>query len=318
MVSKKIESLVQRFLNGQSMLRTGAGLLAERWKVERKDIYEAKDEARRRLKAERKKNVKRLFFDIETAPNIAYVWETGYRIRVPHNHLLEERQIICISYKWWGENKVHNIYWYDKDGLRSDLELLKKFIPILTSADEVVAHYGDGFDIPMIAGRAAYHNLKFPTKFRSFDTKKKIKAQFKLNSYSLDYCTKFFNVAGKKMSTGGFDLWADLLQNIDLNLKEKMKDKMIEYCNRDVIALEDLYNRIQRYTKPVTNMSTLHGGKRWGCPHCGSQDVSYLKPSTTPRGIVQRHMECNTCESHYDISSKTFFAFQEWESLQNN
>jgi len=310
MVSKKIEELVDKFLTTRIYLTNGAGMLAERWGVSRADIYEARDEARRRMKAEQATKCKRLFFDIETSPNVCYVWETGYKIRVPHNTIIKERQIMCISYKWWGEDKVHNIWWKNQD----DRNVLEEFLPIIFSADEVVAHNGDRFDIPMLLGRAAYHRLKAPTKYRTFDTYKKIKAQFKLNSYSLDYCTKFFNVRGK-METGGFDLWKDILQNDDKKKRKAAKIKMIDYCNRDVIAMEDLYNTIQPYTKAVTNMSVLQGGENWACPSCGSKEVSYAKPDVTPRGITQRHMECNTCGNYYHISSKAYFTCKEYQKI---
>lgn len=307
MVSKKIETLVTKFLTNRCYLSNGAKFLASKWNVSPADIYEARDEARRRLKKEQKKGCKRLFFDIETSPNVAYVWETGYKIRVPHTHIIQERQIMCISYKWWGEDAVHNIWWEDQN----DKNVLETFLPIIQSADEVIAHNGDRFDVPMLLGRAAYHRLKAPTKYRTFDTYKKIKAQFKLNSYSLDYCTKFFKVRGK-METGGFDLWKDILQDKDKKAWKTAKDKMIEYCNQDVIAMEDLYNVIQPYTKAVTNMSVLSGKEKWGCPSCGSTEVDYEKPDVTPRGIVQRHMSCNICNNYYHISSKTFFAWKEY------
>jgi DNA polymerase elongation subunit (family B) len=312
MVSKKIEKIIKRFESNPAALRNGAGFLSKRWKVNAADVYEARDEYRRRLKAKRAKEVKRLFFDIETAPNIAYVWETGYKIRVPHNHIIQERQIICISYKWWGEDKVHNLFW--KDG--NDKDLIKEFLSVIFKADEVVTFNGDRFDIPFVNTRAAYHNLKCPSKHRSFDLYKKIKAQFKLNSNSLAYCTKLFGVAGK-LETGGFDLWLDLLQSEDKQRQETAKKKMIEYCNQDVVATEDLYDRVLKYTKPVTNMSVLHGGKKWGCPSCGSQNVEYLKSTTTPRGVTQRHMGCNECETYYDISSKVYFSMLEYKTINN-
>lgn len=307
MVSKKIEKIVQKFLNSPGYLSSGAGKLSAIWKVTRADIYEARDEARRRLKSKYAPKIKRLFFDIETSPNVAYVWETGYKLRVPYSHIITERKIICISYKWWGEDKVHNLFW-SKD--QDDKVLLEEFNKIIKTADEVVTHNGDSFDVPMMNGRCAYHGLNVYTKYRSFDTYRKIKAQFKLNSYSLDYCTQYFGVRGK-MDTGGFDLWKDLLQIKNTNIQEDAKEKMIRYCNRDVIALEDLYNKVQPYTKPVTNHAIANGGDRWHCPTCASQHTSFLKASVSAMGIIKRYMECDVCNTKFDISNKTYMLYLE-------
>ena len=312
MVSKKVEKVVEKFLEKPERMKMGAGKLSQRYKVTRVDIYEARDEARRRLKAKQAKVVKRLFFDIETSPNVAYVWETGYKCRVPYNHIIEERQIICISYKWWREDKTYNVLWKDK----SDRELLEEFLPIIYSADEVVTFNGDNFDIKFMLGRAAYWGLDAPTKYRSFDLYKKLKAQFKLNSGSLNYACQFFGVGGK-IETGGFDLWKNLLQTQDKSKAQEATDNMVAYCNQDVVALEDLYNRVNKYTKPVTNMSILHGGDKWGCPKCGSQEVSYAKSSTSAMGVIKRHLSCDVCESYYDISNKTFMKMIDFKTNGN-
>jgi len=312
MVSKKVERVVEKFLERPDRMRRGAGCLAKRYNVSRVDIYEARDEARRKMRAKQEKVVKRLFFDIETSPNVAYVWETGYKIRVPWNQIIEERQIICISYKWWGEEKVHNIYWKD----RSDRNVIEEFLEVAQKADEVVTFNGDKFDIPFLLGRAAYWNLKAPSKYRSFDLYKKVKAQFKMNSYSLNYCCNFFGVAGK-IETGGFDLWKDILQTHDKKISKEAGLKMVAYCNQDIVATEDLYNRINKYTKPVTNMSVLHGGEKWGCPKCGCQKVGYEKSSTSAMGVVKRHMSCNACGTYYDISNKTFMRMIDFNTNEN-
>ena len=44
--------------------------------------------------------IKRLFFDIETAPNIGLFWEAGYKKTNNPDNIIKERVIICICYKW--------------------------------------------------------------------------------------------------------------------------------------------------------------------------------------------------------------------------
>ena len=303
-MSKKIEELVQKFLKHPKQLKRGAGYLSVGWKCDRLDVLEARFEAKRRLKNKQSKTIKRLFFDIETAPNIGYFWRAGYKLNIHHDNIIQERAIMCISYKWSGEETVHNIFW---DGYYDDKNILEKFIPILKEADEVVGHNSDRFDIKWVNTRAAYHGLNLPSKFRSFDTLKKVKAQFTLNSNTLKYCAVFFGLTGK-IDTGGFDLWTDILGDISgKSDKAKLaKSKMIEYCNGDVVTLEDLYNYIEKYTKPVTNHAILQGGKKYHCPACASINTSLSKTSTPVSGIIKRHMECDVCSVNFDISNKTY------------
>lgn len=306
-MSKKKEELVQKFLNNPCYLSNGAGKLAKQWAVERVDIYEARDETRRRLRGSQNKTIKRLFFDIETAPNIGYFWRAGYKLNIHYSNIIQERAIMCISYKWAGEDKVHNIFW---NGYYDDKNIIEKFIPILKQADEVVGHNSDRFDIKWVNTRAAKHGLNLPSKFRSFDTLKKVKAQFTLNSNTLKYCAEFFGLTGK-LETGGFDLWTDILtdQSGKTKVHNNAKAKMIEYCNGDVVTLEDLYNYIEKYTKPVTNHAILQGGEKYHCPACASIHTSLSKTSTPVSGVIKRHMECDICNVNFDVSNKTYMKY---------
>ena len=69
--------------------------------------------------------VKRLFWDIETSPNVGLFWKSGYRITIPPENVLVERAIICIAYKWEGQKTIHYLKWDDK---QSDKKLCKEFI----------------------------------------------------------------------------------------------------------------------------------------------------------------------------------------------
>ena len=124
-----------------------------------------------KLKELRKyKNIKRLFFDIETSPMIVYSWRTGWKINIPTDNIIEDWRIICISYKWEGQEKVHTLSW---DSNKCDKKLLEKFIKIANSADEIVAHNGDRFDIKKIRTRCLYHRIPMFPKYRSLDTLKR-------------------------------------------------------------------------------------------------------------------------------------------------
>jgi hypothetical protein len=69
----------------------------------------------------------RLFFDIETSPNIGFFWQSGYKLQVPYTNIIKERAIICICYKWENDKKVYSLNW-DKD--QCDKQMLIDFIKI--------------------------------------------------------------------------------------------------------------------------------------------------------------------------------------------
>ena len=90
------------------------------------------------------RSIKRLFWDIETSPNVVLSWRVGYDLNIAQDNIIKERAIICIGYKWEGDKQAHVIHW-DKN--QCDKAMLKKFLEVAAEADEMVAHNGDKFDI---------------------------------------------------------------------------------------------------------------------------------------------------------------------------
>lgn len=255
---------------------------------------------RLRKKEKLKKNAKpkrRLFFDIETSYMIARVWRCGQQYIQPDN-LMNETKIICISYKWEGEDKVYSLKW-DKN--QDDASMMKKFIKVLGDADEIIGHNVDKFDIAHVRTRALKHgNLMYPT-YRTLDTLTKSRKYFNFPSNKLDYIGKYLGV-GKKLEHEGFKMWIDVVEN----KCEKALKKMIEYCEQDVILLEDVYTAISPYIYHNTNFAVLHGKDKWDCPECTSENVEMYHTYTTPMGVIRRNMRCGDCNKQYRVSNRTY------------
>lgn len=181
---------------------------------------------------------KRLFFDLEVSANIVFSWRIGDKVSLPHDSIIKERAIICVCWKWEGEDTVHSIEWNNG----CDRELVKKFAKIIDSADEVIGQNSDRFDIKWLRARCLYHNVPVKVKFNSIDTLKMAKAGFYFNSNKLDYMGQFMGL-GKKIKTEP-DLWKDITLN---NCKVAMK-KMVAYCKQDVNLLEKVYMRLQDFS----------------------------------------------------------------------
>jgi uncharacterized protein YprB with RNaseH-like and TPR domain len=241
---------------------------------------------------------KRLFFDIETSPNVVLSWRTGYQLTIPHDNILEERAIICICYKWEGEDEVHSLTW-DKN--HEDKKMLQQFVPIINSADEAVGHNGDRYDLKWLKTRCLFHRIPMYPKYVTIDTLKIARASFTLNSNKLDYIAKFLGFGGK-MDTGGFGLWKAIV----LDKCADSLAQMVAYCKKDVILLEKVYNELRTYANHNFNYATAYGGQKHHCPNCGNKEASLDKTRTTSAGTIRRQMKCKSCETYYTISNKAY------------
>ena len=72
--------------------------------------------------------MRRLFFDLETSPDIVLAWRTGWKERIDYQNLLKERAIIAIGYKWQGESTAKVLSW-DKN--QCDKKMLTEFVKVL-------------------------------------------------------------------------------------------------------------------------------------------------------------------------------------------
>lgn len=231
--------------------------------------------------------MKRLYFDCETSPNVVYSWRIGYKIDLSHDNIIEERRIICISYKWEGSDKVQTLTW-DKNNC--DAALLRKFSKIAADADELVAHNGDRFDIKWFRTRCLIHGIEAQPKYTTVDTLKLAKSGFYFNSNRMDYIA-FILFGERKKETGGLVLWKEAIAK-----KREALRKMVEYCEHDVRLLEKVHQRMMPYTQHRTHTGVLAGGYKHHCPTCGSDKTKRNRMKVTAAGTPQVQMVCDTCK----------------------
>lgn len=227
-----------------------------------------------------------LLFDIETSPNIVYSWTVGRKVSLGHDNIVQERQIICICWKWHGEKQVHSIDWGKK---QDDKQLLKEFSKVLNEADVAIAHNGDRYDIRFINGRLAYHDLDPVGEVTTIDTLKQSRKVFFINSHRLDYLGQFLGL-GRKLDTGGFGLWKEVMDG-----NEKALSKMIRYCKQDVRLLESVYEKIRKYAPQTVHMGIVNGGDRLSCKACGSSNTKWDGYRIRSK-IVYRTRKCGDCK----------------------
>ena len=243
-------------------------------------------------------NKRRLFFDIETSPNVVLSWRTGYELTIPHDNILEERAIICICWKWEGEDQVHSLTW---DKRHCDKKMLREFTDIINSADEAIGHNSDRYDLKWLKTRCLFHRIPMYPSYVTLDTLKVARNQFLFNSNKLDYIAKFLGFGGK-METEGFDLWKAIV----LDRCRESLSKMVEYCKKDVILLEKVYQELRIYTPHKFNYAVASGGEKRDCPNCESSRVILSKTRTTATGIVKRQMQCRECGTYFTVSNRVY------------
>lgn len=233
-----------------------------------------------------------LFFDIETSPSLGYYFQLYKEGNIISTKA--DWYILCFSYKWLDEKKVHSEalidYGYNPKK-PDDWPIIEKLWALFNQADFICAHNGDQFDIKKANTRFAIHGLKPPSMYKQIDTKKIAKKYFGFESNKLDDLGRQLKL-GRKISTGGFDLWIQCMAG-DKNAWRKM----VTYCKHDTVLLEQVYLRLRGWHKTHPNLSffTRNGSE---CTVCRSKDIK-KDGIEYYRGAVAQRFQCNDCGKHY-------------------
>lgn len=241
------------------------------------------------------KDAKVLIYDIETSYGIARAWRPGYRIRLSYDAFISHPKIICISYKWLGDEEIHTLQW---DSNQDDRILVEEFVKVLNSADYSIAHNGDNFDIKHIKTRALVHGIKTHPTYTTVDTLKIARSYFKFPSNRLDDLGDFLGL-GRKIRTD-MTLW----DRIILEKCPKALEEMIEYCEQDVFLLEDVYKKLSETMLPTIHIGTLHGSTKQTSPYSGNTNIELVKTTTTKAG-TKKHLMIDLDNGKYFKMSNT-------------
>ena len=235
-----------------------------------------------------------LLFDLETTPILAWVWGL-WKQTVGLPAIVRDSHLLTWSAKWLGDDYVmydsliaHKLYAKEP---YNDLHVTESMWHLLDEADVVVAQNGDKFDVPKINTRFLYHELPPPSPYKTVDTLKIAKASMRLTSNKLDWMAKFL-FDESKIKTD-FDLWTGCIRG-----DKRAWAQMIEYNQKDVTLLENVYLALRPWAKTHPNMGLyidLQGSMPL-CPRCGSSDLSRngTKTSKTMLGRYQQY-HCGEC-----------------------
>ena len=268
-------------------------------------VIEAQKNIRKELKEKKSDDpIKgRLFYDIETSPNVVLSWRVGNKVNLPHDNILEERKIICISWKWENDDKVFSLNW---DENQCDRAMVEQFVEVLHQAEETVGHNSDHFDMKWIRTRALYHGIPVSPNIKQVDTLKMARKLFYMNSNRLDYISKFLGNEGKLSTEYG--MWKKILLNND---REELV-KMVTYCEQDVKELEKIFKTMRSYSKTATHFGVIETGQRCCCTECGSKNLKYSKRLVTSRGTLTHELKCDDCGTYSVFSNTDYTKRMTW------
>lgn len=228
--------------------------------------------------------MKPLILDIETSPNMAYVWR-AYKTNIGFNQFVEYSNIMCWAVKWNGTRGI--LHEDARDG--NEEQILKTLAAILNEADVVVAHNGKAFDIPVIRSRMAYYGIPPFSPIKIVDTKLEAQKLFGFPMNSLAFLARYLNCEdkGEHGDFPGFSLWSEALKN-----NKDAWDAMVEYNKQDVDVLEEVYNKLLPW---MENHPNVMGANPLAmvCPRCGG-GLNRRGYATTNAGLYQRY-QCKNC-----------------------
>jgi len=219
-----------------------------------------------------------LLIDIETSPIESYTWG------------LHDQNVLAWCAKWLGEKEVTYQDNRRAKNVRDDKKLLEKMWKLLDEADIVIGQNSKSFDVKKLNARFIINGMLPPSSFKQIDTLQIAKKVFAFTSNKLEYMSNALNLAQKKRKVKkfpGFDLWAECLKG---NLEAW--DEMKKYNIQDVLALEELYKKLQAWDKSI-NFSLYSRDNVQKC-NCGSTNFQKNGYFYGEAGKFQRY-RCGNC-----------------------
>lgn len=233
-----------------------------------------------------------LFFDMETAPYLAYIWALGKQV-LRHHQLHKEHcqpRIICITYCWNDNKPAKCIDWgYDEQNTK---KVVQEFDEIVRQADYVIGKNNLRFDNKMLNAARLLNGLEaFPEWTRyTDDLEQQMRRYFRLPSHSLDYISDQLGLGGKiKMEMQD---WIDIVEKTPNG--QKSLNKMIKYGKKDVIDTRKLWYICSRHFEPKFNMGA-YLDRKLACKNCGSYNVAVNKTCRVGGSVRYREYICNDC-----------------------
>lgn len=238
------------------------------------------------------------YFDIENEPPLVRTWR-----KYQQDVIWKERDGYVWSFSGcFNDGKIfhYNLTDFPKEYKRdkySDKELAKKLWECFDTADVVIAHNGNAFDIKHVNALFAKYKLGVPSPYKKIDTLLVARGNFYFWSNSLNDLADYLGI-GVKEETGGYHLWRKVEQGQKTAIRTMKK-----YNNHDVWLLREVYKRLRPFMPRHPNLALMLE-ERESCPKCLSKKMQ--KRGTIPRvgGNRWQRWQCQNCGSWHQSPLK--------------
>lgn len=222
-----------------------------------------------------------LVIDIETRPNMAYVWGVWNQTIRPAM-LIDEKEMISFAAKWLGEEDVEFMSIHH-DGKEA---MVLRAWELLDEADGVIGYNSKSFDGKHINNEFLFANLMPPSPFRHIDLLQTMRREFKFTSNKLEHVASKLGI-GSKVEHEGFALWEKCLAGDD-----GAWSRMREYNKQDVALTEELYYKLLPWLQQHPSYAAFSGERV--CVNCGSDKLRPSGYRYTRTGQYKQY-QCNAC-----------------------
>lgn len=226
-----------------------------------------------------------LLLDIETAPNLAYVWGI-WKQNINPEWIAANGYVLCWTAKWLGEKEI----FFHRLLKGKPISLLRPIHRLLDEADAVVHYNGSSFDIPTLNKEFITHKMNPPSPYKEIDLLLTMRDRFRFPSNKLDYIAQTLQI-GSKLRHAGPQLWLDCMAD-----KRQAWQDMEEYNKKDVALLEALYERLKPWIKRHPNVAAHDEIK--ACPTCGSEDFIRRGAYVTQQ-LKYIRFQCKSCATWF-------------------
>jgi len=226
-----------------------------------------------------------LTFDIETSPNLAYVWQC-YKTNVSPAMMHTLGDVMCYAAKLLGSDMI---YFDSRQRDKDDKRMCETLWKLVDGADIVIAHNGKAFDVKLMNARWAFHGLPPPSPYKVVDTLKVVKDSFRIPINKLDFLGRYFNI-GKKMEHEGFNLWTKCMAG-----NRAAWNRMRDYNLQDVFLTEELYLKIRPWDRRHPNIALCYEDDLTRCVCCGGTKFIPLPKRAKTAVSLFPAMRCKSC-----------------------
>jgi hypothetical protein len=200
-----------------------------------------------------------LVLDIETAPNLAWVWGL-FKQNIGINQIEQPGRVLCFAARWHGTDETM----FFSENQRGGAErMVRAAHALMLEADAIVGWNSQRFDTRWLNKEIKQARLRRPAGYKQVDLMRSVKKHQYQPSYKLDYNARFLGIGGK-VETGGFELWRGCMAGD----KESWRT-MEEYNRHDTELTDEVLTDMRQggWVVGLPNMSVMGGDV---CPCCGS------------------------------------------------